>query len=115
MSRVHLARAAALAGYAGIVCSLLAGRLLAPPAQSISWVALIMLLLPLLAPLRGLWLGRAYTHAWASFLALFYFIVGVWYAAAPAGRGHGFALIAASLLFYTGALAYARLTGRRRG
>ena len=28
--------------------------------------------LPLLAPLPGLWRGRAYTHAWSSLLIVFY-------------------------------------------
>ena len=28
--------------------------------------------LPLLAPARGLWLGRPYTYAWCSMLVLFY-------------------------------------------
>lgn len=114
MRAARLARAATLAGYLGIAGSLLAGRLLAPPGHLASWLALILLLLPLLAPLRGLWLGRAYTHAWASFLALFYFLVGVWQAAAPAERGHGLALTASSLMFYAGTLAYARIEGRRR-
>ena len=31
-----------------------------------------LLALPLLAPLRGLWLGQAYTYAWASMMLVFY-------------------------------------------
>lgn len=31
-----------------------------------------LLALPLLAPVRGLWLGRAYTYAWCSMLIVFY-------------------------------------------
>ena len=31
-----------------------------------------LLALPLLAPARGLWLGRPYTYAWCSMLVLFY-------------------------------------------
>ncbi len=31
-----------------------------------------LLALPLLAPARGLWLGRPYTYAWCSLLVLFY-------------------------------------------
>lgn len=31
-----------------------------------------LLALPLLLPLRGLWLGRAYTYAWCSMLVVFY-------------------------------------------
>ncbi|MGQ0585599.1 MAG: DUF2069 domain-containing protein [Gammaproteobacteria bacterium] len=31
-----------------------------------------LLALPLLAPARGLWLGRPYTYAWSSMLIVFY-------------------------------------------
>jgi uncharacterized membrane protein len=42
-------------------------------------VALVLLLLvtPLLLPLRGLLYGRKYTFAWSCFLALLYFTHGV--------------------------------------
>jgi uncharacterized membrane protein len=32
----------------------------------------VLLALPLLAPLPGLWRGRPYTYAWASMLVVFY-------------------------------------------
>ena len=44
--------------------------LLALPAAG-GWLG-ALLALPLLAPLRGLWLGRPYTYAWCSMLLVFY-------------------------------------------
>lgn len=38
---------------------------------------LIIALIPLLFPLRGLLHGRPYTHAWTGFLMLFYFSHGI--------------------------------------
>jgi len=38
---------------------------------------LILALVPLLFPLRGLLHGKPYTHAWTGFLMLFYFTHGV--------------------------------------
>ena len=38
---------------------------------------LIIALIPLLFPLRGLLHGKPYTHAWTGFLMLFYFAHGI--------------------------------------
>ena len=63
-------------------------------------------------PLRGLLAARAYTHAWAGYLALFYFIVGVWYAGAEVDRFIGTLITSASILFFVGAIMFARLQGK---
>jgi uncharacterized membrane protein len=57
-----------------------------PPDRVPVALVLILLIGPLLFPLRGLLYGRLYTHAWTSFLALFYFAVGIFYAAGPMAR-----------------------------
>lgn len=76
-------------------------------------VALVLLLLPLLLPLRGLLKGEPYTFAWSSFLILIYFIHGVVEAYAnPAVRLLALFEILLSVAFYTGAVLYARLRGR---
>ena len=63
-------------------------------------------------PLRGLLAARAYTHAWAGYLALFYFIVGVWYAGAEVDRLIGTLITLSSILFFVGAIMFARLQGK---
>jgi uncharacterized membrane protein len=76
-------------------------------------VALILLLLPLLFPLRGILKGNPYTHAWSSFLILLYFIHGVVEAYAnPPVRMWALLEVLFSVTFYTGAVLYARLRGR---
>jgi uncharacterized membrane protein len=46
--------------------------LLAWIAVGYSWIICLIAVLPLLAPLRGLMLGRRYTYAWATLFAIPY-------------------------------------------
>ena len=74
----RLGRALALIGYFGLFFLLMAWTAwLSPPRVLPVGLVLILLVGPLLFPLRGLLHGRPYTHAWTSFLALFYFCAGV--------------------------------------
>lgn len=113
MNALTAARWLTLGGYFALL-GLITARVafLAPPQHLPRAAVLILLLAPLLAPLRGLLHARPYTHAWASFLALGYFMLGIWHAAAPEERGYGIALVAASLAFFLGTLAYVRLEAR---
>ncbi|WP_438971056.1 DUF2069 domain-containing protein [Methylophaga sp.] len=63
-----------LVSYFGLMLTLLGWIILAPHAESYPISAWILIgIVPLLFPLRGLLYGRPYTHAWTSFLMLFYF------------------------------------------
>jgi uncharacterized membrane protein len=69
----------------------------------------------LLFPLRGLLHGRLYTHAWASFLALFYFVAGVFSAAGPMERPWlAWLEICLSLLWFLGTILYVRTRAREK-
>ncbi len=113
-------RALTLVGYFALL-GLILGHctLWAPPSSAPVAVILAIAAAPLLAPLRGLLHGRSYTHAWASLVALLYFLVGVVTATAsspPAWLGS--AEIAASLTLFTGAVGYVRcraITARGAG
>jgi uncharacterized membrane protein len=73
-SRWH---ALTLLGYFGLFALLMAWiGWLSPPETVPRSIALLIAVGPLLFPLRGLLHGRTYTHAWSSFLALFYFAYG---------------------------------------
>lgn len=75
-------RVITLIGYFGLFFLLIAWTTwLSPPPRLPVALVLLMLVGPLLFPLRGILHGRAYTHAWTSFLALFYFTAGVFNAA----------------------------------
>lgn len=107
-------RALALGAYF-LLLALLINRYtwLAPPTHVPVSVVLLVVVAPLLLPLRGLLHGRAYTHAWTSFLALPYFVLGV--DALAAGTGPAWlagATIAAALALFAGAVGYTRLRGR---
>ena len=73
-----LARWCTLVGYYGLLVLLFNWHTwLSPPTQVPRAMLLIVLLVPLLFPMRGLLHGRAYTHAWTSFLSLGYFALGI--------------------------------------
>jgi uncharacterized membrane protein len=70
-------------------------------------LVLLVLVIPLLFPLRGLLHGRKYTFAWSCFLALFYFTHGVMEAYSDdITRPLGLLEITFSSLWFLGALAY---------
>lgn len=116
MSAATIARAAALIGYFGLWCLLpLWYAWLAPPTHLPLATVLGFLLTPLLFPLPGLLRGTLYTYAWSSMLSLMYFAHGVsesWTLIAE--RTYGLLEIVLSLLWFTGAILYVRLTKRRR-
>lgn len=110
----RLARIGALVGYFGVFFLLVAWHgFIDPPTAFPRALLLILLVGPLLFPLRGIIHGRPYTHAWTGFLALFYFTLGVFEAAGdPALPAMPWMLIMLSLLLFSGATAFARLRGR---
>jgi len=73
-----LFRNLSLAGFFGLMISLICWITLAEHGENYPTAAwLILGVVPLLLPLRGILHGRPYTHAWASFMMLFYFTHGV--------------------------------------
>lgn len=108
---IALARWAALLGYFGLLGLLLAWTVAVPGSYPVALVLLVKVA-PLLLPLRGLLHGRIYTHAWSSFLALYYFVLAVDDIAA--GRGLlGWLELALCLLWFTGCIFYTRLRARQ--
>lgn len=105
-----------LAGHLGLFAWLMAGTIwLQPPTQAPRSVVLLVLVGPLLLPLRGLLHGRRYTVAWSLFLALAYFahgIVETW--AAAGSRLHPAIETALALLWFAAGIGYIRKTRVRR-
>lgn len=72
---------------------------------------LVLKVLPLLLPLRGVLKGRLYTLQWAAMLVLLYFMEGVvraWSDPAPLSALMGGLEITFSLIFYLCAILYLR-------
>ena len=75
-------------------------------------IVLLLQLGPLMFPLRGLLNGKTYTHAWSIYLAIFYFVMSIWYCGADDTLYFGLYLTACSLLFLVGTTLYTRLSAR---
>ena len=105
-----LVRWAALLGYFGLFVLLFNWHTWLSPATEVArGLLIIVLVVPLLFPMRGILYGKPYTHAWTSFLALFYFAIGidiVYYNAAD--RLLGVLQIIFSLLLFVACIYYPR-------
>lgn len=112
MNRSAVFNALALAGLCGLLATILLWHAwLKPPEKFPVALFLIALLSPLLLALRGILHGKAYTHAWASMLSLFYFCLGImhaWSGDQTGIRGYGVSLTIFSLMFFSGAILYVR-------
>jgi len=75
---------------------------------------LMLKAVPLLLPLLGILRGKRYTYQWSSMFILLYFTEGVVRAWSDAGTSAKLALIeiVLSVIFFTCAIFYARLTRR---
>ncbi len=106
----------ALAGYFGLFGLLLLWYAwLEPPDRLPTALVLILLVGPLLTPLRGLLHGRPYTYAWTSFLALFYFTVGIFNVAGPMVHPWlAWLEIGLSTQLFLGAVLYVRVRSQER-
>jgi uncharacterized membrane protein len=93
-----------------ILLCLLWESILAPLKPSGS--LLILKAAPLLLPLFGILKGRRYTYQWSSMFILFYFTEGCVRAWADTGMSAKLALleVVLSLIFFTCAIYYAKLT-----
>ena len=99
-----------LCGYFGTLTLLTAWySWLAPPVHFPRALLLIIMLVPLLFPLRGLLHGRKYTFAWSCFLALLYFIHGVMEAYSSEVTRHlGLIEVLCTSVWFVAAMTYVR-------
>ena len=113
MNKVQLTYLLALLGYAGVAASILVWNLGFRPAGEIPlYVVLAFLLLPLAFPLVGLVKGKPYTHAWSTFMAIYYFVVGIWISGGEDTRWYGTAVGLFSVAWFVGAMFYTRAKAR---
>lgn len=106
----RIAYGSVLTGYFGLLTLLMLWNTVIAPSQRFPVaITLIISVLPLMLPLRGLLHGRRTACAWAAYLSLFYFVHGIVEAAAgPGVRFLAGLEIAASLLLFFGAVFYVR-------
>ena len=111
---IKLGRSFTLLGYFSLLIGLFTWHLIIePPAKHLISIIILLQLGPLMFPLRGLLHGKLYTHAWSMYLAIFYFVVGVWYAGSSEDLMIGLYVIFTSLLFFLGTVLYTRYMGKQ--
>jgi len=115
MDLITLSRVTSLAAwFALFILLMLWNTLLAPSHYFPVSLVLVVMVGPLLFPLRGLLHGKPYTHAWASFLIMLYFAHGIQEAwVNPDERLYALLEILFSVIFYIAAITYAKLRGRQ--
>lgn len=112
---IKLGRILTLLGYFSLLFGLFAWHLIIePPAKHLISIIILLQLGPLMFPLMGLLNGKLYTHAWSMYLAIFYFVVGVWYAGNSEDLMIGLYVISTSLLFFLGTVIYTRYMGKQQ-
>ncbi|RUO31521.1 DUF2069 domain-containing protein [Aliidiomarina sedimenti] len=87
------------------------------PSETLSvWLKLAMWGIPLLFPLKGILQGNPYTHAWANFVLMLYFLhsLTTLYTHPDERLYAGIELLLTTLAFI-GATFYARYAGREQG
>jgi len=107
-------RALTLIGFFGLMLTLLCWIILPERGALFPTATLLAIaLLPLLLPLRGILHGKPYTHAWNSFLMLFYFsfAVGELYSAAHFDFYPALAVLF-SLICFTASILYIRFNAK---
>lgn len=86
---------------------------LAPSEHFPTALVLLVMVTPLLIPLRGLLAGKPYTHGWFSMMILFYFawcVMQAW--AVEAEQLWGSIGVALTVVLFVGLVMFARLRGR---
>jgi uncharacterized membrane protein len=113
MHLIKTGRWLTLSGYFGLMAGLYAWHLwLNDTADHRISVLLLLQIGPLLFALKGLLNGRIYTHAWSIYLAIAYFVMGVWYSSADSSFLFGLYMVGCSLLFLVGTAMYTRYASR---
>ncbi len=111
---IKLGRVLTLLGYFSLMFGLFAWHLIVePPARHLVSVIVLLQIGPLMFPLMGLLNGKLYTHAWAMYMAIFYFIIGVWYAGDSEDLMIGLYVIFTSLVFFLGTVLYTRYKSKQ--
>ncbi len=112
---IKLGRILTLLGYFSLLFGLFAWHLIIePPAKHLISIIILLQLGPLMFPLMGLLNGKLYTHAWSMYMAIFYFIIGVWYAGSSEDLMIGLYVIFTSLVFFLGTVLYTRYMGKQQ-
>lgn len=106
-----------LVAYPGLLLWVIVWHGVIAPSEMVAvWLKPLVWALPLLLPLKGIIEGKPYTHAWANFILMLYFIhslATLW--THPEERVFAFIELALTTAAFIGATYYARFAGREQG
>ena len=112
-TQIKIGRWLTLLGYFLLMAGIYAWHLMINETEEhLISIILIFQIGPLLFPLRGLLSGKLYTHAWSMYMAIYYFIVGVWYGAGENSLLFGIFVVVTSLTFFAGTALFTRYSGK---
>ncbi|MDP5029152.1 MAG: DUF2069 domain-containing protein [Paraglaciecola sp.] len=89
---------------------------LTPDKATSTLFTVILWIVPILLPIKGLVQGKPYTHAWTNFIVMYYLLHGLTAVYAVEGeRLYALVEIVLCSALFTGCSFYARLRGRELG
>ncbi len=113
MNRINQTYWLTIIGFFGLIVLIVCWHLwIVPLPREFVSITLLVQVGPLMFPLKGILHGKPYTFAWASYLALGYFVLGIWNAGAEDTRLFGIIIALFSLMFFIGAVLFARFRGK---
>ena len=105
----------ALLGYFGLLAFMPLWLLVLEPSSLGSWLALVLFVIPLVFPFKGLIQGNPYTFAWSNFIVMWYFLHSLTSLWVSTNKLYPLVeLILASLMFFGGTY-YAKYRGQELG
>lgn len=106
----------ALIGYFGLLIFMPLWLVVLSPSSLGIPLALVLFVLPLLFPLKGLLAGNPYTYAWSNFIVMLYFLhsLTTLWVSADERIWAAIELVFASLMFFGGTY-YAKYRGQELG
>ncbi|MCV2884042.1 DUF2069 domain-containing protein [Aestuariibacter sp. AA17] len=115
-TKIKRYRILALTGYFGLLIFVALWQWVLVESPQTSLLFRSLWIIPLLLPLKGMITGNPYTHAWANFIVLIYFLHGLTaiYAVQEEWFYALLELLFASMMFI-GCVYYARLKGKETG
>ena len=113
MNKITFFRWLTLLAYFGLIALIFSWHLWIDPLEpKMISMRILVEAGPLMFALRGILHGRVYTHAWSMYLALLYFVVGIWYAGDVSTRDFGIPYTLLALSFFIGTVFYTRFQGK---
>ncbi|REL35416.1 DUF2069 domain-containing protein [Thalassotalea euphylliae] len=105
----------ALIGYFGLLAFMPLWLLVLEPSSLGPWLALVLFVVPLFFPAKGMFKGNPYTFAWSNFIVMWYFLHSLTSLWVSANKLYPLIeLIFASLMFFGGTY-YAKYRGQELG